>query len=80
MVAIIVTDKKIGRGNNPNSRQNLSPRTPMYGETKKVHEVTVTEEAWAALKPVVKAAGCRSVSDLLEKLGRGELQVQPPNS
>lgn len=78
MVAAIVTEKKIGRGNNPNSRQNLSPRTPLYGETKKVHEVTVTEEAWVALKEVVKTSGCRSVSDLLEKLGRGELVVQPP--
>lgn len=79
MVLAIVTDKKIGRGNNPNSRQNLSPRTPLYGETKKVHEVTVTEEAWVALKGVVKSSGCRSVSDLLEKLGRGELILQLPD-
>ena len=37
--------------------------------------VTVTESGWHGAKQVAIAAGCSSVSDLLEKLGSGELSV-----
>ncbi|PZO11096.1 MAG: hypothetical protein DCF25_20110 [Leptolyngbya foveolarum] len=37
--------------------------------------VTVTESGWHGAKQAAIAAGCSSVSDLLEKLGNGELSV-----
>jgi hypothetical protein len=47
--------------------------TPYKG--KKTHEVSVTPEGWDGAKAIAKQVGCSSVSELLEKIGRGELQI-----
>jgi len=72
------TPEKYPVGQHPNSIANLTyhgGRPAAYGETKKRHELTVTQEGWDGMKEVVKEAGCSSVSDLVEKLGRGQLRV-----
>jgi hypothetical protein len=47
----------------------------LFGETKNIHQVTITPTGWDGLKQLAAAAGCRSISDLLERLGRGESEV-----
>ena len=37
--------------------------------------VTVTEPGWHGAKAAAIAAGCSSISDMIEKLGRGELSI-----
>lgn len=65
------------QGENPNSQANLiHPGRPLaYGVEKKQRYLSVTEEGWDGVKDVVKKVDCTSVSDLLEKLGRGDLKV-----
>lgn len=59
------------RGTHPNSRANLEPgSSPRFGELKKVHQVTVTPTGWEGLQQLAEASGYKSVSELLEKLGR----------
>jgi hypothetical protein len=59
------------RGKHPNSQANLIPGSdPRFGEPKKVHQVTVTPTGWDGLAALAKASGCKSISELLEKLGR----------
>ncbi len=64
-------------GEHPNSKANLihSGRPTTYGAEKKQRYLTITEEGWNGVKDVAKIADCRSVSDLIEKLGRGELKI-----
>ena len=67
------------RGTHPNSRANLEPGSePRFGELKKVHQVTVTPTGWEGLQRLAEATGHRSVSDLLEKLGREGMTVIVP--
>jgi hypothetical protein len=65
------------QGEHPNSLANLihSGRPKTYGVEKKQRYLSVTEEGWDGVKDVAKTVECRSVSDLLEKLGRGELKI-----
>ena len=65
------------QGEHPNSLANLihSGRPKTYGAEKKQRYLSVTEEGWDGVKDVVKKVDCTSVSDLLEKLGRGDLKV-----
>jgi len=65
-------------GENPNSQENLQPREPIFGERKKRRELTVTEEGWIGVKSLAKDSGCTGVSDLLEKLGRGLIEIKNP--
>jgi hypothetical protein len=59
------------RGTHPNSRANLEPGSePRFGEHKKVHQVTVTPTGWEGLAALAKGSGYKSVSELLERLGR----------
>ncbi|MEO1402705.1 MAG: hypothetical protein AAFV72_15855 [Cyanobacteria bacterium J06635_1] len=44
-------------------------------EPKRRCTVTVTEKGWHGARAVAEAAGCRSISELLEKVARGELAV-----
>lgn len=53
---------------------NLRPREPMYGEAKKRREMLATDEGWAGLKVLAAAQGL-SVSELIERLGRGTLSL-----
>ena len=65
------------QGEHPNSLANLihSGRPKTYRAEKKQRYLSVTEEGWDGVKDVAKMVDCTSVSDLLEKLGRGELKV-----
>ena len=68
---------KYAPGNHPNSRVNLQlrGRTPDYSENKKQRYLSVTQEGWDGIRTVATAADCASISDLIEKLGRGELKL-----
>ena len=55
------------KGNPPRPSAIVQPKLPC--------RVTVTELGWHGAKQAAIAAGCSSVSDLLEKLGNGELSV-----
>lgn len=64
------------RGQNPKSLENLEKttrpgRTKRYGD-RKSREVLVSEEGWQGSLTVAKAAGYSGVSEMLEKLGRGD--------
>ena len=60
------------RGKHPNSLANLQlgGGKSTFAEPKKVHQVTVTSEGWQGLRQLAKATGHKSISELLEKLGR----------
>ena len=64
-------------GEHPNSLANLTHegRPKAYGVEKKKRYLSVTEEGWNGVKDIVEMVDCSSVSDLLEKLGRGELKI-----
>ena len=65
------------RGKHPNSLANLTHegRTKAYDAEKKQRYLSVTEEGWNGVKEIVVEAECKSVSELLEKLGRRELKI-----
>ncbi len=59
---------------NAAKKKGTSVRSPA-AQPKIPCRVTVTESGWHGAKQAAIAAGCSSVSDLLEKLGNGELSV-----
>ncbi len=70
------------RGEHPNSRSNLDEGRlqTKHGEKKKVCQVTLTPTARKNLEQLAKQfgkddKGRTSLSELFEKLGRGQLQV-----
>ena len=64
------------RGQHPNSLANLNGGRPtIYEEEKKRRTLTVTESGWEGVTELVEDLGCSSVSDLLERLGRGQIKV-----
>lgn len=69
------------KGDNPNSRANLTGegagRKPAYDTPKKTREVSVTDEGWKGCQAIAKELGI-SVSELLERLGRGHLAIGEP--
>jgi len=65
---------KYSQGQHPNSLANLTyhqGRKSEYGTKKKTRGVTLTDEGWEHLKFLANQHGCSSVSDFLEKIGRG---------
>lgn len=65
-------------GKNPKSLENLIHEgrpsgEQVYGEPKKKRTLTVTESGWQGLIKASKADGCTSVSEYLEKIGRGQI-------
>ena len=64
-------------GQHPNSLANLvhTGRPKAYNAKKKVRSLTVTEEGWDGSKAVIKKLGYKSVSEFLENLGRGQVNV-----
>lgn len=64
-------------GTHPKSLANLTHegRPKAYGVEKKQRYLSVTEEGWNGVKEIVAEAECKSVSELLEKLGRRELKI-----
>jgi len=45
-------------------------------ETKTRHSMTVTPSAWAQLQTIAQGVGARSISDLLERVGTGKVEVE----
>ena len=64
-------------GKHPNSLANLTHegRPKSYDTEKKQRYLSITEEGWRGVKEIVVEAKCKSVSELLEKLGRKELKI-----
>lgn len=71
------TKSSYKQGEHPNSLANLihEGRPKIYGTEKKQRYLSITEEGWMGAKDIAQTVECRSVSDLIEKLGRGELKV-----
>ncbi|MBD2773761.1 hypothetical protein [Iningainema tapete] len=70
--------EKHAPGQHPNSKANLiyhEGRPQAFGAKKRKRNLTVTEEGWEGLQPIIQEVGCSSVSEFLEKLGRGQLKV-----
>lgn len=66
------------RGQNPKSKDNLTyheGRPVVWDEPTKTHGITVTDSAWDGLKQLVKTKGYRSVSDLIEIIGREYIDI-----
>jgi hypothetical protein len=69
---------------NPKSLENLrmgqSPgRKQSYDAPKHPHGVSLTDEAWQGLHVAAQSVGTFSVSELLERLGRGQLVIVEVN-
>jgi len=67
-------------GKNPRSIANLihegrPSSEEVYGEPKKKRTLSVTESGWENVQELAKVSGCSSVSDLLERLARGHLNL-----
>lgn len=72
------------RGQNPKSLENLK-KSPRTGRTKRygerfVHEVLVSEEGWQGSQLAAKSMDCSGISEMLEKLGRGEITLRVADS
>jgi hypothetical protein len=70
--------QKYSPGEHPNSQANLvyhEGRPKVFGTKKLKRNLTVTETGWLGLQPIIQQVGCNSVSEFLEKVGRGELKV-----
>lgn len=67
---------------NPKSLENLihEGRPSAFDEPKQRRHLTITETGWKGTQVVARAMGCKNgnVSELLEKIGRGELVVSVP--
>lgn len=73
---------KTQQGKNPNSLKNLihegrPSSEQVYGEPKKQRTLTVTDSGWEGAAAAIKAAGYSSISDYLEKIGRGQEIISP---
>lgn len=73
---------KAKQGKNPNSLKNLihegrPSSEQVYGEPKKQRTLTVTDSGWQGAVAAIKAAGYSSISEYLEKIGRGQEIVSP---
>ena len=69
------------RTQHPNSLANLTHhegRPAVFGVKKKQRTITVTQEGWEGAASAIEAAGCRSISEFLEKLGRGQIEIAAP--
>lgn len=67
-------------GEHPNSQANLNRegRPKTYGTEKKQRYLSVTEEGWEGAQAAARASGFSSLSDLIEKLGRGDVTLSTP--
>lgn len=69
------------RGTHKNSLNNLihEGRPLDYDEPKKTRRLSVTESGWTRARSVIGSMGM-SVSEFLERLGRGQIVVMPSES
>jgi hypothetical protein len=66
------------RGKNPKSQENLTyheGRPTVWDEPTKAHGISVTDIAWNGLKQLSKDRGYRSISDLIEFIGRSYIEI-----
>ncbi len=68
---------KTKRGQHPNSLANLENRgnTPKYGEKKTYLQMSLTPTAKEQWYELARSFGCRTPSDLAEKIGRGKFEL-----
>ncbi len=74
-----MTAKKYTQGQHPKSLANLTyhqGRKSNFGERKKTRGVSLTDEGWNRMKLLAEEYGCSSVSDFLEKVARGLIEVK----
>ena len=75
-----MSEAKYPKGKNPNSLANLKlgyggrPKG-FESEGKKRRSLSVTETGWEGTQLAIKKYGCKSVSEFLEKFGRGQLDL-----
>ncbi len=69
-----LSSAKLSSAKPSSANSDQSPES-LPTEPKRPCRVTVTEPGWQGARSAAIAAGCSSVSDMLEKLGRGELAV-----
>ncbi len=61
----------------PNSLANLTGRPRAYlNEKKKRRSLSITDTGWEGAQPIIRQAGCSSVSEFIEKLGRGQIDFK----
>lgn len=67
-------------GEHPHSQANLNRegRPKTYGTEKKQRYLSVTQEGWEGAQDAARASGFSSLSDLIEKLGRGDVTLHTP--
>ena len=74
-----MTRKKYSQGEHPSSLANLTyhqGRKSDFGQRKKTRGVSLTDEGWNRMKLLAEEYGCSSVSDFLEKVARGLVEVK----
>ena len=74
-----MAQEKYTQGQHPNSLANLTyhkGRKSDYGTRKSKRGVSLTDEGWNGIKSLANEHGCTSVSDFLEKVGRGLVEVK----
>lgn len=67
-------------GEHPHSQANLNRegRPKTYGTEKKQRYLSITQEGWEGAQDAARASGFSSLSDLIEKLGRGDVTLHTP--
>jgi len=76
MLFVAMTEENTNRHPmHPNSLANLNRngRSKAFDSEKKKRYLTVTEDGWRGAVKTAESMGCSGISDLLEKLGRGNL-------
>lgn len=69
------------RGTNPNSLAALNKGSePKYGERKTTLTATVTPTSKEHLKLLAQLWNCDGVSDLIERIGQGEIVLTKPDT
>jgi len=70
-------DRNYKRGEHPNSQKNLSNkgRGLKYGQKKAPHMIRVTDDGWEGVSSQIEKLGERSLSDFVERLGRGHIEI-----
>jgi hypothetical protein len=74
-----MSEQKYSHGQHPNSLSNLTyhqGRKTDFEQRKKTRGVSLTDEGWENMKSLAREHGCSSVSDFLEKIARGIMEVK----
>ncbi len=78
-----MANKQYSPGKHPNSLANLKLGHSNAGrhkafedENKKQRSLSVTDTGWNGIKLAAKKYGCKSVSEFIEKWGRGQLDLE----